>query len=592
MQLYILSLIVLAMISVVMSIKDVALLVVMVTFGLGLPFVFAASCLIYALLAFPAVAMWPNGGRDRQIGCVASFGLAAIFAVMPNIIGRIEVNRQMQPLLTDDQLPSASASVRTLEIRRPPSDYSGFFADQEACGFECRSLLKSGRVDWVRIVKVDSTRRRVMKQRRARPLQWVYDETSTSSVFQGRSGPACAVTAANVPATGRCVAIANDSGEAADMVIELHRPEVIETKPGTFDFVVWRSTRAITAHIRSATGPVEDYRHTIVDADVVMMPTLIGPKSAGMSSGGTGLARSSRQFNKATFTQVLSTLGLPVDASSRIETKQPKPRNWQDGINDEMTRELVSVLELSQTTEFSSDQTKPVSDWMMHARQVKEWTPGLLALLRRIARDRRIKSPTVFDQIFEHNRRVTETLMPDILDLLEARGIDNDYTPQRQAAYTFSRLDPAVLKPHAARIVALIGRSRDLRAVLLPAVGRLGIDPTPLLLPIAADLQPAERSPYAGQFPRVRGACFAEPQWSPILIPALREALASVRQGGNDSVRREFRMGVLKALAKHGDVAFVDSELAGRPDRDDERLAKSIQYDLEDRRRINQLCTF
>jgi len=243
----------------------------------------------------------------------------------------------------------------------------------------------------------------------------------------------------------------------------------------------------------------------------------------------------------------------------------------------------VAVLDLPQSKPFNAQQAKPIFDWIMYARQVKDWTPDLLALLRRIARDQRLRTPTDFDQIFERNGAVTNALMPDILDMIDADGIGQNYTVARQVAYTFPRLDPSYLQPHASEILALLDRDQNVREILLPAIGRIGVDPLPYLLPFSADMQ---SSPYQSS-PRVLGACFAEKKWAPVLIVALRDAYHS----GSARVDRGYVEMVLKALANLGDQDFVEQELASNTKIDQVRLRSKIDRYSKNSNPPNGLCT-
>jgi hypothetical protein len=246
-----------------------------------------------------------------------------------------------------------------------------------------------------------------------------------------------------------------------------------------------------------------------------------------------------------------------------------------------MTRELVSVLDLKQAEPFNAQQAQPINDWVMQARNITQWTPEGLALLRRIVRDRRLKSPSFFDQIFERHADVTAALLPDVLDMTQQDGAGSQLTPARQAVYTFPRLDPALLKPHAGQIIGLLARDKNTREALLPVVGRLGVDPLPYLLPFEDDWK---SSAFAA---RVRGACYAEPQWAPELIAALRRFADAAAQQGPKELQKI--MPALQALAHLGDGDYVDQYLAKA---DEQRFRRRIHNELADKRRPDTLCWF
>src|SRR5262249_52626115 len=147
------------------------------------------------------------------------------------------------------------------------------------------------------------------------------------------------------------------------------------------------------------------------------------------------------------------------------------------------------------------------------------------------------------------------------------------------AAYTFARIDPDLLAPHAQRILALREKHIKLRDILLPAVGRLGVDPSSYLLPIAHDIE------------GVRAVCFAETRWAPMLIPGVRDvASANARMPNPDISYGSFGEAVLKTLVKLGDAEFVRQYLVQRGDADAKRLAKRIDYELNHPRGKDSLC--
>jgi len=344
---------------------------------------------------------------------------------------------------------------------------------------------------------------------------------------------------------------------------------VAEFKEETGTFVTWHPARSVTATRLEGGKGIEILRQTGAVVEIPSIPAFI-------------LAMHFAHLNDTrhaiSLRRTLVTLGL-IPAGALADATPPHHRTWEDGIDAGMNREMEAVLNLSQVGSFNGDQARVISDWLTAARQTKDWAPDQLALLRRIALDQRIRVPTNFDQIFERHREVAEALLPDILDLLEAHGVTNDFTAERQAAYTFARIDPDLLAPYAQRILALREKDFKLRSILLPAVGRLGVDPSSYLLPIAHDIE------------GVRAACVAETRWAPMLIPGLRDAVsANTRLQDLDISYGSFGEGALKALAKLGDAEFVRQYLAQRDDADAKRLAQRIDHELKRPRGRDSLC--
>jgi hypothetical protein len=300
-----------------------------------------------------------------------------------------------------------------------------------------------------------------------------------------------------------CVLVADDPGGVADLVIKFD--VVAESKAGRGTFVTWQPARSVIATRLEGGKGVEILRQTGAVVEIPSIPAFI-------------MAMQFAQLNDTSHAislrGTLVTLGL-IPAGKFADTTPPRRRTWEDGIDAGVNREVEAVLNLSQGGPFNDDQSRVISDWLAAARQIKNWAPDQLALLRRIALDQRIRVPTNFDQIFECHREVAEALLPDILDLLETHSVTNDYTAERQAAYTFDRIDPDLLAPYALRILALREKDFKLRGILLPAVGRLGVDPSSYLLPIGYAIEGVGL-----RYPRVHAACVAEIRWAPMLIMA------------------------------------------------------------------------
>jgi hypothetical protein len=64
---YLITLAVLAVLAALMARQDVELIVLLGTMGIGLPFVFAATGLIYGLCAAPLAVLWRAGRQLRAV---------------------------------------------------------------------------------------------------------------------------------------------------------------------------------------------------------------------------------------------------------------------------------------------------------------------------------------------------------------------------------------------------------------------------------------------------------------------------------------------------------------------------------------------
>jgi hypothetical protein len=570
MRIYIIAISVLIGLTLIMSGSDVGLAVVMLTLGLGFPLVFSATGLLYALCAAPAVALWEEGRSARATGLALAIFIIAGVAYAPNHFGLQQAERSARSLMSRDHTPNAAVAAASLEIRRPENSYDGTFIGQDACGAECRAALAGGVLQWVRVV-----------MDRPSSVRGV----TNGAFYRALHGPDCAIPGGAIPtASAVCVVVAEDTRAPAELTISFEDLPLAPTKPAPMQLSRITSARAVVAFRSIGGEPQEVLRRTEVTYTVPVAPTLVGPRFDGMHSEGVDFAPTWRTVNKITLAGVLAQLGYPSAATADAMPKPSFGDDWRTGVNDEMTREMIAVLDLPRTEPFNPQQMKPVSNWIGHARNVKDWTPDLVALLRRVARDRRIREPTSFGGVFASRPEVTEALLPDVLDRIAEDGINNDYTPAREAAYTFPILDAALLKPYAARIVGLLEQSNDVRAILLPAIGRLGVDPLPYLTPFSDDL--SKRSSYSTN-PRVVGACRAEKTWAPELIGPLREELES-SQALRDRDRRNL---ILKALVNLGDGDFARQLLGADADADAKFLLHRIEQDSKRPNPADWLCS-
>jgi hypothetical protein len=541
MRAYLIAIAALAGLTLLMAGQDIGLIVLFGTMGIGFPLVFAATGLFYGLCAAPLVVFWSAGGRARAAGITATLVLVVFTALAPHYFGQYAAAAAAAVLRASDHMPREQVGASTLELRRPAESYDGTFADQRACGIECRTLLSTGQARWMRVVKVK---------------QYTAQTVISSTFHRALHGKECAAPGGDSNDNAVCVVDVADPGDPASLVIDFVNPIGSGEGVALTPFASIARRRAVVVRTGPTDQGSETMRQTEITVETPIRPALFGPAIQSGHSGGVDAVRDDYTINPLTLGGVLTRLGYSLrptgGAPSRLTEAQ-----FQTPVDDSMTREMIAVLDLPVDTPFNDQQMAVLFSWIQHARHVKEWTPDLIAVLRRFVRDRRVRRPTFFYQIFAGRPEVAEALLPDVLDMIEIDGIGKDYTPAREAAYRLGDIDAALLVSHASRIVALLDKSPDVRAILLPIVGRLGVDPLAYLTPILTDR--TSPSPYSF-YPRVIGACRADPQWAKELINPLREAYRDTTgELGND---QHYRGLVLKALANLGDRDFVEHELS------------------------------
>lgn len=562
--------------SVLLAASNVATLVIWVTFGLGFPLLLVQSVFAYGLCLFPLIA-WRNNAPT--LGAVVSVCAIAALAFLPSQFAKGYANQIVEEVTADDFRPERPVSFRSLEIRREPDNYDNLFADNEPCGLECRSLLLTGKVDWVRVVM-----RTGKRARRGVP------EETRSTFYRPGTVFDCAAPGASSEARHQgCVLMSADPGSLADLVVSFEEgrsKDLKSTAESAFHrFTKWRRVEA-SVRQNGRLSPV--YRQTDAEMNLAFMPSVIAPEFRGINSSGFSIQKSKTRLRPITLDAALKAVGSDVANVPGADPKENKPTSWKDGITPALTRDALSVLDLPGVEPFNAEQEKVISKWLMHARATKDWSPEIMGILRRIVRDPRVRNASFFGQIFERNVEVTRALLPDVLDRMEAEEFGSDNTAARQAAYSFVRIDPQLLAPYRDRIIALARKGGRTGDIAMQAVGRLGVDPLPHLLPFEADFN-AFRN-----FPRVSGACYAEMKWAPRLIAELRAALEFEPAPDRKMQARQeqFRNRVLAALANLGDVDFVRSRLKPGEDGKPSRLERQLDRLRGGGRDANRLCSF
>ena len=209
MRIYLIVLAALAALTILMAGQDVGLIVLFGTMGIGFPLVFAATGLIYGLCAAPLVVFWPAGGRARGAGVAATVVLIGFAALAPHYLGQYAATAAAAVLRASDHMPREQVGASTLEIRRPAESYDATFADRRPCGIECRTLLSTGQVRWVRVVEVK---------------QYTAQTVISSTFHRALHGKDCAAPGGDLNDSAVCVVDVADPGDPANLVIDFVNP--------------------------------------------------------------------------------------------------------------------------------------------------------------------------------------------------------------------------------------------------------------------------------------------------------------------------------------------------------------------------------
>ncbi|MCB1536372.1 MAG: hypothetical protein KDJ44_17060, partial [Rhodoblastus sp.] len=324
----------------------------------------------------------------------------------------------------------------TIELREPfASVMPAAPFETEPCGRECRALLMSGEVEWVRIVR-----------------QATQADLVSATRFRAATGVACPAAETGHGAGGRCVLVAPDDGARAALVVDatfLERSALADFQSSAPLAPEIRFGRRLTAMAQGVPEPI--FVRTEAAANVVSIPFGLWPASRGMSSGGYEIWRVGRTIAPLSLSQVFGALGY----ARSMELASSLPQGGAD-IHDPPAPEAVnratSVLDLPANVAFNRTHVELVNRWIARAVWTKPLPPRDVALVRRILLEPRMGWFGSLDRLLARPE-VAASLLPDMLDLLETRDLTKKVDATRLAFIALRTMPVAALEPQRARIL-------------------------------------------------------------------------------------------------------------------------------------------
>jgi hypothetical protein len=176
--------------------------------------------------------------------------------------------------------------------------------------------------------------------------------------------------------------------------------------------------RAVIVRIGNTDQASETMRQTEITVETPIRPALFGPAIQSGHSGGVDTLRDTYNINPLTLGGVLTHLVYSLRPTDGVPSRLAEAQ-FRMPVDDSMTLEMIAVLDLPGDAPFNDQQVAVLFSWIQHARNVREWTPDLIAVPRRFLRDRRVRRPPFFYQIFASRPEVAEAVLPDVLDMIE-----------------------------------------------------------------------------------------------------------------------------------------------------------------------------
>lgn len=257
--------------SFVVTLPNVAVLIMMLTLGFGFPLLFAPAPIPYLLVALPFTLGTTHVAARGALAAVA----LVVACVAPNLLARRELARM------NEEQPAPR-----LEFHAPPPRTIEILGSDKFCDELCFSLLQTGQVDWLRLPAISPG------------LFYIY------AVGDGRK--------CEFGSRPRhfCVTALPDSGAPAALRMEMQ----VERMPEPAGIVrhLVGDLRRIRVFAAMRDGNQTIYDQSAVEGTTVGIPALLTAKIDGMQSEGVEVFRNSGIDDRRRLVEALKDIGYAL----------------------------------------------------------------------------------------------------------------------------------------------------------------------------------------------------------------------------------------------------------------------------------------
>lgn len=575
----------LAAVTLVLAIPGVAMILLFATLGLSLPLLLLPTVLLYYTLALPGLLVACQPGR-RWTGLALAAALPVLVGVGVPLLARHQAERDAATWMKDDKIVEVEASalltppvvellerrdLRPFQLKHPLSTF--------ACSALCQTLLGEGLASRVR-VGIEN----VTDGQRAEQSVTYRIESRTDCPEAFAKGTPRLPVVANVVASGRCFVADGEDTTRPDWRFAnrtLH-PTARKKTPQREGFLTGKSgVRQIVVHQISGDRRRLVWRRTAVEGRPLFLPLSAQiHMSMNSSSGGLAWIRSEQRLRPFVFEkEVVGWLErLKAGKPPAVEPDEPQLRRHETPADHLAKRHkpdnlalLKQLLARSGSEPFGPEVTQALREWSLSIRR-RNLTAEETELVRGVLADPRFTDLSLMAIMLREQPQVTATLLPLMLDRLAVKTPERTGHGHSALGYAIAALDPALLKPHAPRIVAIVEAEDNWHmAGLLTVVGQLGLDTSDL---IRARLGAASSATVKAAAVAV---CRAEPEVAGKLFTDMRARLQhySTARGKGDHIRSYYL-----ALVRHG-LKDEAAQVLGLPDRDLRGLLMRTDLALE-----------
>ena len=438
----------LAIIALLLAIPNIAAVLTMATLGLAFPVLAAGVAFVYlaAALAGARALSWRGG---RGLGLIGGILAALVVAIAPGWLSRRQADDLEKRLRADDITRAIQPLPKTIELREPfASVMPAAPFETEPCGRECRALLMSGEVEWIRVVRQASQ-----------------SDLQSATRFRAAADAACPAAETGQGGQARCVLVTPDDGARAALVVDatfLERGALAKYQSTAPLAPEIRFGRRLTATAQGASGPI--FVRTEAAANVVSIPFVVWPASSGMSSGGYEIWRSRHTIAPLSLEEMFGALGYARSMALRNGLSQGSA-NIHDPPAPEVVNRAASTLDLPAHVAFNRTHVEFVNRWIARAVWTKPLPPQGVTLVRRILLEPRMAWFGPLDRLLARPE-VAPTVLPDMLALLESRKLSATNDATRLSFFALRAMPLHLLEPQRTRIARMAaGRGPNVEAM-------------------------------------------------------------------------------------------------------------------------------
>ncbi len=514
--------------------------IVFLTFLFAFPlFVAAPNLAIYGLPIGLAILM-AHTGVNRTVARFIGLAGVALIAVVPVYLSEKAAREQAARFASGDVIKSGYPSVRHLEIRQPYKTSGKSTPLRHAsCGSICQKLLTGSEMDRVTVTALGSGRRVL------HAVTYAFEPRPSCPNLDVAPDLYLAHTKW-LNRRGRCiVTVPSDQAGPSQLTVSLLTAddylafiEGIEEKDLGPELHVRRME--ISDPTRSPADRLR-FRKTEVQTKILSFPFRIT----------IGTRRLELWFEAARRPLIVNWFDTEGVLGEQLGFKLAVP-NVEKG--SDMQLEISNLLARPGNEAVSAVHGGLITEYAKSLKAKAELSASEIETLRRLIADNRFRDLYFVASVLRKFPELAERFVPLIVDRLSVPTPESRGHSHSAFASVLTGVDPAKLRPYAARLVEIIDKDRQwTTAPLLNVIGRLGVDPEATFAHALLSRSQTVRGNA------LLGLCLADPQWRDVLRPYLRNYMRGQRWHFSNVEAMAYGLQVLRV---YGDEALAD-DLAG-----------------------------